>query len=119
MKKINFFSYVTVLALANVFSSCSSEETYLQNETTSTNLELSIEMQNFKTTLIDAGKVWSSKNTSEKTKLSDQPKLISDAKMLLIASGYTEDELQNLSNSQIISRTLRIYAEKTKTNGHR
>lgn len=110
MKKI--YLYLATILLVMSFSSCS-EEVKIQNDNTSENLGKSIEIEEFQNSLLNAVKDRSNRTGTEPMELSEQPIIVEKSKDLLRANGYSNDDLENLKATEIISMALKLSTEKT------
>lgn len=106
-----FYKFILIAATVSLYS-CINEEVNTQHETMES-YEGHIEMEDFKSSLINAAKKRSSDNNSGNELIAQQD-ILSDAIKLLRAVGFQADELSVMKDTEIISKALEIMAEKTK-----
>lgn len=113
--------FVGIIISTILFSSCASEEqTIMQADQSSARAirdSETLEMKNFKIALVQLTKtkVSEQKNgeNSSLFKTQNQDVIIEQAKELLLANGYTKDNLK-ADNKIIIQMAMKVYAQKTQ-----
>lgn len=120
MNKLKFI-FAGIIISATLLSSCASEEQATKQVDQSSAKAIrqaeTLEMKNFKEALVQLTKtkVSEQKNgeSSSLFKTQNQDVIIEQAKELLLANGYTMEDLKT-DNKLIIQMAMKVYAQKTQ-----